>query len=40
VPTAEYTEEAFSAVRAFLEQFAEIVYIALHPDELEDEDEV
>lgn len=37
VPTAEYAEEAFNAVRTFLEQFAETVYIAIHPVALEDD---
>ena len=37
VPTAEYAEEAFKAVRTFLEQFAETVYAALHPVTLEDD---
>lgn len=36
VPTAEYADEALKAVRAFLEQFAEIVYDTLHPVALED----
>ena len=37
VPTAEYAEEAFKAVRTFLEQFAETVYVAIHPVALEDD---
>ena len=37
VPTADYAEEAFKAVRIFLEQFAETVYAALHPVALEDD---
>ena len=37
VPTAEYTEEAFNTVRTFLEQFAETVYVAIHPVALEDD---
>ncbi len=37
VPTAEYAEEAFNAVRTFLEQFAETVYVAIHPVALEDD---
>ena len=37
VPTAEYAEEALKTVHAFLEQFAETVYVALHPIALEDE---
>ena len=37
VPTADYAEEAFNAVRTFLEQFAETVYVAIHPVALEDD---
>lgn len=36
VPTTEYAEEALKTVRTFLEQFAETVYVALHPVALED----
>jgi len=40
VPTSEYAEEAFNVVRAFLEQFAETVYVAIHPVALEDDADI
>lgn len=37
VPTAKYAEEALQTVHRFMEQFAEVVYAAIHPVALEDD---
>ena len=37
VPTEKYAEEAFKTVRTFLDQFAETLYVAIHPVALEDD---
>ena len=37
IPTAEYAEGALKTVHAFVEQFAEKVYAAIHPVPLEDD---
>lgn len=37
VPTAEYAEQSLQIVGAHLETFAEQVYVAIHPEALEDE---
>ena len=37
VPTAEYADQALGTIRTYLEQFAEKVYVAIHPIPLEDD---